>query len=108
MSKKMASIILAYGVVLAALSVFIRETAPPFAKVTLITGIAGGALCLVWSIVAMAGHKGRTWTVLTIIAVTVVLLTQVVQVWLASTDATSLTGRLVLTLMFLMTMGMLL
>lgn len=105
MSKKMASIILAYGVALAALSLFIRQIAPAFAKVILITGMAGGGLCGLWGMVALAGHKGRAWTVLTMIAVSFVLLSQVVQVWMVSTDATGLTGRLVLTLMFLMTVG---
>ena len=108
MSKKMASIILANGVVLAGLSIFIQQTAPAFAKVTLITAIAGGALCVVWSIVALAGHQRRTWAALTLIAVTVILLSQAVQAWVASSDATNLPGRLVLTIMLLMTMGMLL
>jgi hypothetical protein len=109
MSKKMASIIVAYGVTLAALSFLAQQSAPAFAKVTFFTGIAGGGLCVLWGIVAFAGYKRRTWAGLTMILVTVALLSQVVQVWLAATDETSinLTGRLVLTLMFLMTIGML-
>ena len=64
---------------------------------------------MLWSIVAFAGHKRRAWAILTMIAVAFVVLSQVIQAWLASTDATStsLTGRLVLTLMLLMTVGML-
>jgi hypothetical protein len=110
MSKKMASILLIYGITLAALSLFIQQLAPPFAKVTLLAGIAGGALSVLWGILALAGHKGRAWASITMIAVTVVMLSQVVQAWLASTDATStsLAGRLVLTLMLLMTFGLLL
>lgn len=110
MSKKMAGIIVAYGVALAVFGFLVQQSAPAFGKITFITGIAGGGLCVLWGIVAFAGNKRRTWAVLTMIAVTVVLLTQVVQAWLASTDtaSTNLTGRLVLTLIFLLTMGMLL
>lgn len=110
MSKRMASILLAYGVALTGLSILLRQIAPAFAKVTFIAGLLGGGLCVLCGIVAFAGHKGRTWAVLTMIAVLIVLLTQVVQAWLAASDASaiSLVGRLVPTVMFLMTMGMLL
>src|SRR5688572_5877952 len=101
MSKKMASIILAYGVALAVLSLFIQQIAPALAKVIFITSIAGGGLCVLWGIVAFAGHKRRAWAVLTMIVVAFVYLSQLVEAWMASTDATSvsLTGRLVLTFM---------
>jgi hypothetical protein len=109
MSKKMASIILVYGVALAALSLLIQQIAPAFAKGILITGITGGGLSVLWGVVALTGHKRRAWAVLTMIAVTFVTLSQTVQVWMVPSDAvsTSLAGRLVLTLMLLMTMGML-
>jgi hypothetical protein len=109
MSKKMASVIGAYGVVLAALSYFIQQTAPASAQVVFITGMAGGGLCVLWGIIAFAGHQRRVWAMLTMIAVAVVMLSQVVHAWSVSTDATSmiLMWRLVLTLMFLMTVGML-
>lgn len=109
MSKRMASVIAIYGIVLAALSLFIQQTAPAFTHVVFVTGLAGGGLCVLWGIVAFAGHKRRVWAVLTMIAVAVVMLSQVVHAWSVSTDATSMSllGRLVLTLMFLMTIGML-
>ena len=69
---------------------------------TFITGIAGGGLFVLWGIVALTGHKRRTWAILTMIAVTIVLLTQVVQAWLGASII--LTRRLMLTVMFLMTM----
>jgi hypothetical protein len=109
MSKKMATVIATYGVVLAALSLLIQQVAPAFAQLIVITGMAGGALCVLWGIIAFAGHKRRAWIVLTMMAVALVVLSQVVQAWFASTGAasTSLTGRLVLTLMLLMTVAML-
>ena len=109
MSKKMASIIAVYGVGLAALSLFIQQTAAAFAQAVIITGLAGGGLCVLWGIIAFAGYKRRAWTVLTMLAVALVVLSQVVHAWSPSTDATSisLTGRLALTFMLLMTVGML-
>jgi hypothetical protein len=107
MSKKMASIILAYGIALAALGLFIQQTPSTFARVVFVTGIAGGGLCVLWGIAGFAGYKRRTGAVLTLIALTLVLLSQAVKAWLPS-DAASLTGQLVPTLMFLATIGMLL
>jgi hypothetical protein len=106
----MASIVLAYGVALGTLSFIIQQITPPaVAQVILITGISGGGFCVLWGIVALAGHKRRAWAVITMTTVAFVMLSQVVQAWLSSTDATStsLTGRLVLTLMLLMTVGVL-
>lgn len=110
MSKKMAVILLGYGIALAGLSVLVQQIAPAFAKTTFITGLAGGGLCVLWSIMAFGGSQHRTRAILTLIAVLIVLLTQVVQAWVAASDtiAIGLTGRLVATVMFLLTMGMLL
>jgi len=102
----MASVIVAYGVLLAALSLFIQQAAPAFAQVMLVAGMTGGGLCVLWGIVAFAGHSRRAWAVLTMVAVGFAVLTQVVPAWMDGSSA-SLGGRLVLTLMLLMTVGML-
>lgn len=107
MSKKMAGIVMAYGIVLAALSLAVRSVAPELAKVTFITGIAGGGLCLLWGLVALAGHKRRVWTILTLVAVFIVMLTQTIQGWVAVGDKSgTYAGPLLLTLMLLLTLGM--
>jgi hypothetical protein len=104
MSKKMASILLAYGIALAALSLLIQQIAPAYAKLIGIIGIAGGGLSVLWGIVALTRHKRRAWAVLTMIPLTFLTLSQTIRGWVASI---SLTGQLVLTLMFVMTVGML-
>jgi hypothetical protein len=110
MSKKMASVLIAYGVVLAGLGSLLHQSAPALGKVAFIAGLAGGGLSLLWGVAALAGLKGRVWATLSMIAVTVVLLSQAVSVWTHSTSegASGLTIRLVVTAMFLLTMGMLL
>jgi peptidoglycan/LPS O-acetylase OafA/YrhL len=109
MSRKMAVSIAVYGVVLAALGVLVQQTAPAFAKTTFLAATAGGGLCVLWGIVAFAGHQRRTWVVLTMIAVAVMLLSQVVQAWLGSveTQPAGLSGRFVPPVMLVMTVGML-
>ncbi len=104
----MAGIIMAYGIVLAALSLAVRSVAPELAKVTFITGIAGGGLCLLWGLVALAGHKRRVWVILTMVAVFVVMLTQTIQGWVAGSDQSGThVGALLITLLLMLTGGML-
>jgi len=109
MSKKMASAVIVYGVLLATFSFVIHRAAPARAGITLATGVAGGGLSVLWGLVALAGHKRRTWAVLTIVAVIFVILSQVVQAWIPATtmESLSLAVRLLVTLMLLMTVGML-
>jgi len=110
MSKKMASVLIAYGGILVGLGFLIHQAAPAFGKVTSIAGFAGGGLCLLWGVAAMAGLKGRVWATLSAIATIVVLLTQTVNAWSssASEGAVSMMVRLVVTAMFFLTIGMLL
>jgi hypothetical protein len=104
MSKKMAFILLTYGIALVGLSLLIRQIAPTVARVPFLVGMAGGGASVLCAIIAFAGHKRRTWAVLTMIAVAVALLTQVVQAWFEA--SAGLQGRLVVTFMFLLTVGM--
>ena len=104
----MASVLIAYGVVLAGLGFLLHQTAPVFGKVTFIAGLAGGGLCLLWGIAALAGLKGRSWSVLTAITVALVMLSQTVSAWMGSgsEDAGVLTVRLLVTAMMILSMGM--
>src|SRR5688572_117109 len=81
MSKKMASIVMAYGVVLATLGFVVQQVAPALAQVSFVTGLAGGGLCVVWGLVALAGHKRRVGAILTLIALMLVMLGQVIPAW---------------------------
>lgn len=105
----MASIVIIYGILLALLSFTIQQVAPALAEVIFITGIAGGGLCVVWGIVALAGHKRRAWAILTLIAITIVVLGQVVPAWLTigGEKTQSLAGSLLLTFILLLTLTML-
>jgi len=105
----MASVLIAYGGGLAGLGFLLQQVAPALGKVTITTGFVGGGLCLLWGIAALAGLKGRAGAVLTTVAAALVLLSQTVLVWMPSAgeSSTSLTVRLLVTVMMLLTIGML-
>jgi len=105
----MASIVMAYGLLLAAIGFVIQQINPALTKVTLIAGLVGGGLSVLWGIVGLTGHKRRSWAVLTLIGIAFVLLSQVVNTWIPSPNETSggLAGSLMLTFLLLLTVGML-
>jgi hypothetical protein len=108
MSKKMAGIIMAYGVVLAALGLTVRSVAPELARITFIASVIGGGLYVLWGVVALAGHKRRVWVILTMVAVFIVMLTQTIQGWLEGKDQSGThVGALLVTVLLILTAGML-
>lgn len=104
----MAGILIGYGIVLAGLGLILQQIAPVFGRVAFIAGLAGGGVSLLWGLAALMGMKGRTGAILTGIATIVVLLIRAVDGWTAASEVVGgMMVRLVLTLMFLLTMGML-
>jgi hypothetical protein len=108
MSKKMGSIVVGYGVLIVVLAFTLQQVSPPLAKVTFIAGLVAGGLSVLWGIVGLAGHKRRTWAMLTLVAFSFVSLTQVIDAWSASASETpgKLAGALLLTLLMFLTVGM--
>jgi hypothetical protein len=108
MSKKMASIIMGYGLLLAGLGLIVRSVTPETETIASVAGLIGGGLCLLCGIVAWIGHKRRVWIGLTVIAIALLLLSQTVQAWMASTgESGTVVVAWLLTFMFVMTVGML-
>lgn len=105
----MAGILVGYGLASAVLVFLLRRVAPSLAEISFMAGLVAGGLSVLWGIVALAGNKRRSWAVLTLIALAFVTLTQVVDAWLAYVREVPgvIAGALVLTLLMLMTTGML-
>ena len=105
----MAGVLIGYGGLLAGLGYLLQQMHPGLGKATSIAVFAGGGLGVLWGVTALAGLKGRAWAVLTIIAVVLLLLSEMVHVWTASANgvSASLTVRLLVTTLVLMTLGML-
>jgi hypothetical protein len=110
MSQKIGFQLALYSLLLAGGSYFVHQLAPAQAQAAFVTGLAGGALCLVWAILALAGSRGKALPILTLAPVCFVLLSQAVMGWSsgnqgapASTAVAALnTGLLVLSLGMLM------
>lgn len=105
----MGSMVVGYGVLLAALSVVLQQTAPTLAKIAFSAGLVAGGLSVLWGIAGLVGHKRRTWAMLTLMALFFVLLSQVLHGWAAPAGETpgKYAGALLLTCQLLLTVGML-
>jgi len=103
----MASVLMAYGLGLVVLGWVVQQIVPGPEQVTLIASLAGGGLCLLWGVAALAGLKGRAWATVSAIATAFVLLSQVIHVWSVAADhaAGSLAVRVLITLMLMLTVG---
>lgn len=81
MNKTLGLQLVVYSLLLAGLSYLVHHLAPTLALPTLMTGLAGGVLCLVWGFRAIAGSRGKALSILTLIPVNFVLLSQAVIGW---------------------------
>ena len=104
MSKKMASIIVAHGIVLAGLGLGLRSVAPELAKIPFLTALGGGGLCVLWGLAAWLGHQRRTGALLTLVAIALVVLSPALHAWMDSSGTVA--GPLLLTLMLVLTVAM--
>ncbi len=104
----MGSIVVGYGVLIVVLSFVLQQVSPPLSKVAFVSGLIAGGLSILWGIVGLSGHKRRTWAMLTMIALSFVLLTQGIDAWSAPAGETpgKLGGAILLTGMIVLTVGM--
>jgi len=110
MNRNLGTELIVYGILLAGLAYLAHHLAPTIARPTLITGLVGGALCLVWGILAVRGNRHKAWAILTLVPISYVLLSQAVLTWGGRIGGVS-PNRLAPVLMFVMlvfSVGMLL
>ena len=110
MNKTIGLLLVVYSLLLAGLSYLVYHLAPGGTRPTLIAGLVGGALCLVWGARALAGSGGKALPILTLIPVNFALLTQTFMSW-SGGSAGFQGGRTVaavITLLLVLSMGMLL
>lgn len=81
MNKKIGVILIGYSLLLAGLSFVVHYSASASAWGTLAAGLAGGVLCLIWGLRAVAGSRGKALPILTLIPVSFVLLGQTFTSW---------------------------
>jgi hypothetical protein len=81
MNKNLGFELIIYGMLLAGLSLVAARLAPTLTHPTLIAGLAGGVLSVVWGIRAVLGNRGKHWPILTLIPTTYVMLSQAIVSW---------------------------
>ena len=100
---------LCYSLLLIGLSVLVQRLAPEAVRTGLMAGLIGGGCCLAWSIAALMGKRGKALAILTLVPVSFVLLSQAVMLWAdeAHKAASYRTAALLMTLLFALSVGML-
>jgi hypothetical protein len=109
MNKTIGIQLVVYSLLLAGLSYLVYHQAPGAARPTLITGLVGGALCLVWGVRAFAGSGGKALPLLTLIPVSFALLPQTVTSWSEASGGLQAgrTVAVVTTLLLVLSLGVL-
>ena len=109
MNKNLGFELIVYSLLLAGLSFFAHYLSPTIARLVLITGLVGGALCLVWGLRAVQGKRGKALPVLTLTPISFVMLSQTVLAWGGGTQEAPgrLTAAAVITLLLAFSLGML-
>jgi hypothetical protein len=109
MNKAIGLLLVIYSLLLAGLSYLAYHLAPGVARPTLVTGLGGGALCLVWGVRALAGSVGKTLPVLTLIPVCFALLSQTFMSWSGGGGGLQAgrTAAMIITVLLVLSLGML-
>jgi len=109
MNKTIGLQLIVYSLLLAGLSYLVYHLAPSIARPTLVAGLTGGVLCLVWGILAIGGSRRKALAILTLVPLSFVMLSQAVLTWGEKTQA--IPGRqtvaLLITVLFVLSIGML-
>ena len=100
MSKKMAGIIIAYGVALAVLGTLHRRIAPESGNLTLVTGVAGAIAAITCGVMAWLGHSRRAWIILTVAVASFFLMAQTVGSWVKFSENRNRNEAFLHTVMF--------
>ena len=98
LSLEMAVDLVLCGALLAGLSLLAQHLQPDLQRATLITGLAGGGLCVLWGVLGRRGTRCRAVAMVTLAAVLCVFVRQAVQSWEASAAGES-KARMVTALM---------
>ncbi|MGC8990617.1 MAG: hypothetical protein ACP5MD_10870 [Verrucomicrobiia bacterium] len=81
MNKAVSIQLLCYSLLLVVLGLFANSLAAESTRPTLYAGVGGGVVCAGWAVWALAGKCGKILPVLTLVPVSFVLLSQMVNMW---------------------------
>ena len=109
MNKTIGLQLVIYSLLLAGLSFLSNHLAPSMARVTLNSGLVGAGFCLVWGLRSMLGKRGKALPLLTLAAISFVMLAQTVLTWGGGRqdDPGRQTAALIISALFVLSMAML-
>ena len=101
--------LIAYGVLMAVLSLVAGRFSAEYSSLLISLGVAGGSLALPWAILSLRGMVCRRWVILTLAILSTVMAVLVVNEWLAISEDKSETRKaaLIVTLMLVFSVGQL-
>jgi len=108
MNKSIGFQLVVYSLLLAGLSYLTHHLAPTVARPTLVAGLAGSALCLLWGVRAVAGSRGKALPILTLIPICFVMLSQTVMNFGGQEFPGQRSATPVIAILLALSMGMLL
>jgi hypothetical protein len=109
MNKTIGLQLVVYSLLLAGLSYLAHHLAPPIARLALIAGLVGAALCIIWGLRAVLGKRGKALPILTLIPISFVMLSQTVISWSGGSQEVPgrQTAAAVITVLFALSIAML-
>ena len=108
MNKSIGFQLVGYSLLLAGLSYLTHYLAPTVARPTLVAGLAGSALCLIWGVRVIAGSRRKALPILTLIPICFVMLSQTVMNWGGQVLPGERSAMPVIAILLAISMGMLL
>jgi hypothetical protein len=106
MNKTVGIQLVIYSLLVAGLSYFTYHLAPSLARITVITGLVGGALCLASGLRAIGGSRSKALPLLTLFPMCYSLLSQTVTVWAGEPMPGRRPAAAVITLLLVLSLGM--
>lgn len=109
MNKAVSIQLLCYSLLLVVLGLFANSLASEPTRPTFYGAVAGGVVCAAWAVWALAGKCGKVLPVLTLVAVSFVLLSQTVHMWAdeARKGPDHRKASIVITVLFVVSIAML-
>ena len=109
MDKTIGLQLVIYSLLLAGLSYLTHHLAPTLSRPTLIAGLVGAVLCLIWGLRGVLGKGGKALPVLTLIPISFVMLSQTVITWTGGGQEVPGRGAaaIVITALLVLSLGML-
>jgi len=105
MNRTVALEFIVLGILLIGFGLLAHYFVPNVSYAMLLTGILGGAICMIWGILSFRGYQKKWWLVLALAVISFVFLAQAVTEWMQFGENASRFLPVGTTLMLIFTFG---